>query len=81
MAGQAVQRKIDVKVVVVPTKGDPQEKTVSVAERGIPLGDILAEAKLSSEKKNLFVDGKPATLATLVTQGQQVRLEEKPAGS
>ena len=84
--------KITVTVTVVPTSGRPVKKTVDVEASGASLREVLMAADVSPEKRDLYIDGEPATLDTHVVTGQgvstrkkapppEVRVAERPAGS
>ncbi len=88
----ASKKMISVTVTFVPTGGKPTEKKVDVATSGATLREVLQAAGVSPEKKDLYVDGQPATLDTHVVDGQsvsadskqrspEVRVAERPAGS
>lgn len=81
---------IAVHVTIDPTSGDPSNQEVEVAMTGATLGDVLKAAGIKPDKKDLFLNGKPATLETHVTDGQkvtaqspkpEVRVAERPRGS
>lgn len=77
-----------VQVEVVPVSGAKTTKTVKVAASGATVAEVLNAAGVSAEKKDLLVNGKPATLDTYVTQKDsveakevKVQVSERPAGS
>lgn len=92
-----LKSKIQVELTVVPTSGKPSTKTVKVAATGAKVSEVLAEAGVSPEGKDLYLNDEPASLDTHVQSGQklsaesreenaaapppQVRAEERPAGS
>jgi len=79
---------VKVKVKVVPTQGKSTTETVEVKAKGTSLKDVLKAAKISPKGKDLLVNGKPATLDTLVCDGDTVsakdivvEVSERPQGS
>lgn len=72
----------EVDVKIVPTSGEPTTKKVAV-EASATLGEVMKRAGVKSlDKKNLSVDGKPATAETRVTsQSKIVAAHERPQGS
>lgn len=81
---------ISVQLVITPTDGDPTKKDVEVPMTGTTIADVLNASGVKPEGKDLFLNGKPATLETHVTDGQsvnaknrkpEVRAAERPRGS
>lgn len=65
---------------VTPVQGDSTETVVKVA-KGATIGGALQQAGISTERKNVTVDGKPADLSAPLAAGQTVNVEERPQGS
>ncbi|MDO8492954.1 MAG: hypothetical protein Q7S19_00160 [bacterium] len=75
------KKTFEVQLEVVPTSGKPITKTVTI-EASATLAEVLKEAGVSLDKKNLSVDGKPATPETRVTSASKiVAVHERPQGS
>lgn len=71
-----------IKVTITPSSGDP----VELEATGNSVKEVLEAAGRDAERMNIFViraDGtsRPATLDTHVKSGDQIRLEERAAGS
>ncbi len=65
---------------VTPVQGEATETAVQVA-KGSTVGSALQQAGISTERKNVTVDGKPADLDAPLAAGQTVNVEERPQGS
>lgn len=78
-----------VQIQVVPTDGKPTSTSTEVEMTGASLKEVLAAAGISSKKKDLLVNGQPATLDTHVgpddvvqAKGEvTVQVAERPQGS
>ena len=74
-----------VSVVNVPLKGKAvkTEHEVPITVSGSTVGAIAKHAGISLDKRSLMVDGKPATIETLVKPGAKIelRVTERPQGS
>lgn len=66
-----------IKVTITPSSGDP----VELEATGNSVAEVLAAAGRSPDRMNIFVNGKPATLDTHVTGDDEIKLEERAAGS
>lgn len=70
-----------VTVQTVPLSGDPTSQSVPVPRAGLTVLALGEAAKLAVEKKDITVNGQPATLETVVTPGSMVVINERPQGS
>lgn len=78
-----------VKVQVVSADGKPVSTSTEVEMTGASVGEVLKTAGISSKKKDLLVNGQPATLDTHVgpndvvqAKGEvTVQVAERPQGS
>lgn len=68
-------------VKVVPTQGSSTTSTFAIPKGGATVGDALKAAKVSAERKNISVGGKPAELSQALNPGDTVTVEERPQGS
>lgn len=71
----------EVKIKVVPTSGEPSERTVEITPTGASLGDVLRQAGIKSDTSNVLVDGEPANAKTHVAAGATVQVTERVSGS
>lgn len=74
------QGKAQVTVTTVPTQGDSSKETYALT-KGATLGQVLQEAGISAAKKDLLVNGDPATTDTKLSAGDNVTVTERPQGS
>ncbi len=68
-------------VQLVPVSGSTTTKTVTVTASATLLQVAKAAGLENLDKKNFFVDNKPATAETLVTSGSKVKITERAQGS
>ncbi|MEK7516776.1 MAG: hypothetical protein AAB562_04240 [Patescibacteria group bacterium] len=69
-------------VTYVPTQGDVQEKPVVMAGAEATVKDVLAQAGVSSERRDVSVNGKAVTdLSTPISMGARITVTERPQGS
>jgi sulfur carrier protein ThiS len=66
-----------IKVTVTPASGDPTELEAS----GNSVAEVLEAAGRDAKGMNVFVNGKPAKMDTHVKDGDEIKLNERPAGS
>ncbi len=66
---------------VVPTQGSSTESSIALAKGGTTVEDALKAAGVSSERKNLSVNGKAAALSQKLGPGDTLTVEERPQGS
>lgn len=74
-------KKFDLTIEIVPVSGAKEQKKVSVTASAT-MADVAKAAGLTAiEKKNLFLDGKPADADSRVTSDSKVKFTERPQGS
>lgn len=83
-----MEKKIEVTVEMVSTEGKSTQTTIKIGKTGTSLKSVLEEAEISADKKDLFVNGEPATLDTHVSdkdaitaKAVKVKVSERPQGS
>ncbi len=90
MAKSKSKCEIEVVITVVPTDGNTTTKEARVAKTGTTLGEVLSQAGISAENKDLLLNGRPADLKTYVAEGDKVsakartarvQVSERPQGS
>lgn len=65
---------------VTPVKGEASDTEVKLT-RGLTVGAALQAAGISTDRKNVTIDGKPADLGATLKAGAVVNVEERPQGS
>lgn len=71
---------IEVLLAVIPLTGKKQKKEIRVAAKAL-VRQVLEAGGVDAKKKDITVDGKPATLDTKVSAGSKVEVAERPQGS
>lgn len=72
---------ITINVTITPTSGDATKEEVRVPATGTTVRAVLEKLGISGRLKDLFVNDKFADLDTHVTDGQRLRVAERPSGS
>ena len=72
-------KTIAIKVEVVPTKGTPENKILNVKASGASVKEILDQAKIAHENKDIYVNDKLASLDTHVGAQDTVSARAKSA--
>lgn len=76
-----MSKTFEVNVTIVPTSGDEVDKRVTV-KASATVAEVAEAAGLTDiEKKNFFVDGKPANKDTRVTADSKIKFTERAQGS
>lgn len=78
-------KTLKVNIQIAPLKGRAQNKTVTVPASATA-EEVCVAAGVDPDRKDITVDGKPATLSTRVTEDSKVRVvemkvAERPQGS
>lgn len=90
MAGKNKKKKGDdaqvmVAVSVVPTDGKTSDAGTFPVAVGTTVGDMLKQANVAAENKDVFLDGKPVTLdhpfPPETPKPHVLQVHERPAGS
>ena len=78
--GKKGQSKSQVSVTVVPTQGESATQQCALPKGGT-VGQVLKSGGISAAKKDLLVNGSPATTDTKLAAGDKLTVTERPQGS
>ncbi len=80
-SGKKSGSKNEATLKVVPTQGSSTESKIALAKGGTTVADALKAAGVSTERKNISVNGRSAELSQKLGAGDAVTVEERPQGS